>query len=62
MWKTRYIKKIIDNTNNIDEAKINFEIQEEEKKGSTFINLTALNNNQVILIFEKEVPNVSNVR
>lgn len=58
MWKTRYIKKIIDNTNNIDEAKINFEIQEEEKKGSTFINLTALNNNQVILIFEKEVPNV----
>ena len=62
MWKTRYIKKIIDNTNNIDETKINFEIQEEEKKGSTFINLTALNNNQVILIFEKEVPNVSNVR
>ena len=62
MWKTRYIKKIIDNINNIDEAKINFEIQEEEKKGSTFINLTALNNNQVILIFEKEVPNVSNVR
>ena len=62
MWKTRYIKKITDNTDNIDEAKINLEIQEEEKKGSTFINLTALNNNQVILIFEKEVPNVSNVR
>ena len=58
MWKTRYIKKITDNTDNIDEAKINFEIQQEEKKGSKFINLTALNNNQVILIFEKEKPNV----
>ena len=58
MWKTRYIKKITDNTDNIDEAKINFEIQQEEKKGSKFINLTVLNNNQVILIFEKEEPNV----
>lgn len=58
MWKTRYIKKITDNTDNIDEAKINLEIQQEENKGSKFINLTALNNNQVILIFEKEKPNV----
>lgn len=58
MWKTRYIKKITDNTDNIDEAKINLEIQQEEKKGSKFINLTTLNNNQVILIFEKEKLNV----
>ena len=61
MWKTRYIKKITDNTDNIDEAKINLEIEQEEKKGSKFINLTALNNNQVILIFEKEKPIVRNV-